>query len=321
MFSDPAQRSAEAHEDVIGACKEAAAQLVHVMARTEAAVTGLSAGPASDRSARELAIIGIRLSQILPALRDLAAAIARDERPPAPEPAPARAAAKHRARRPWLSAVPAVLVPVAAAAAAEAARTGRAAGLRALARHIARGHRLVTAGATVSLLTAGTIALTVVPAPFVSSAQVPHARAAVPAAAVSLSPAPAVTMPHDRHPRRHRRRQVPGSPAPVRTPSPPPKPVRSPAASPSPSAPAGLLAAPSVLPAGSTMQLTLTAAGGPVAWTSDIPGGISLSAWSGTVTPGHPVVITVTVTGPGAAIVHIVPGADPGTCTLLLSRA
>jgi DNA-directed RNA polymerase specialized sigma24 family protein len=108
---------------------------------------------------------------------------------------------------------------------------------------------------------------------------------------------------------------------PVRDPGPVPGPSR-PSASTPPPLSGRLQVSPTQLGlgAGSTGEITLTADGGPVAWSAQTSSpDLTLSATGGTVQPGRPVTVTVTVSraqdASGQAAIAFAPGGDTVTIT------
>jgi len=170
-----------------------------------------------------------------------------------------------------------------------------------LVRHLGRAVRVGTLGAAVS---ATTLTLVVQTAPHTTAipprpAGAPSSDPAVPAAGTAAIPAHAH---HERH-RLH----------PAAVPPPAPRRPRHPSLSAPPSpAPPGSLTAPAVvITAGGTGILTLTAAGGPVAWTLTCSAGITLSTYSGQLAEGASVMITVTAAGPDVNGTIWLPGGWP----------
>lgn len=320
-MNDAAQRRPE-QQGFTDAAGDLIAQAAALMNDGHAIYRRVRAEPGAERTARELAVHGIRLSQLIAAAETLAAtAFCLGAEPPQQPAAPA-SGARHRAPRTrWLSPVQGwIAAPAAAAAVRHAGHAHKAAVLAGAVRRITRTHRVLATGAaamTAGLATAGTMAMSVTNTPFAVQA----ARPAVPAVVATVQAAPPAVSPQRHAGGAHRRHHGPAG-APVRVSA---APRSTPPASPSPSgtAPdtAGRLAvSPAVIPAASTVQVTLTASGGPARWTATAPSGILLSAYSGTVVPGQPGTVVITVTG-AAAVLSVQPGPDRGTWLITVTRA
>ena len=228
---------------------------------------------------------------------------------------PAAAGTQPGAHRRHLRALPAIIAALAggfglARMLAAAARAGTTAAAGAAARRGARAAVIASAG---SALVAGSAIYAA--APYVTDVPRPALiRAADPAVPSPVQPGPEAVRRHRHHRARNPRPAVPAVPHRART-------ARPALTTPPPPAP-GVLAvsATRVVTDGGYAVITLSAAGGPVAWTLTCTPGIKLSSYAGVLAAGARITVTITTISPrGSGTCRYDPGGldiqvrPPGT--------